>query len=356
INTLYLDKMLQNENIVQAFSRTNRLFGEDKPFGIIKYYRRPHTMNKLIKKAFEIYSGNKPFGIFVDKLGKRLKQANEKFTLIKEIFEEDGIEDFQKPPSSENKEKFKMEFKNLHKLIEAAKIQGFYWQKKEYLVKEDDKMVEVKLIFDENTYNILHQRYKDLFTGGGKILIANDFNLESSITTFDIGKIDYEYLNSKFKKWYKTFSNKDDESSSEKIEEIFKQLKKSLAMLSDEDQKYATLIINDIQSYDFVLEENKNLADYINLYRERAKSNQISKFAKVMGIDEKALKGFMEKNLNENEIDKFETFEKFFNENVKREVASKYIKKIYPDIKDNNVKIKAYNLTKKFILEKGFDI
>ena len=41
INTLYLDKMLVYENIIQAFSRTNRLFGPEKPFGLIRYYRRP---------------------------------------------------------------------------------------------------------------------------------------------------------------------------------------------------------------------------------------------------------------------------------------------------------------------------
>ena len=34
INTLYLDKVLQYENIIQAFSRTNRLFGPDT----IRYY------------------------------------------------------------------------------------------------------------------------------------------------------------------------------------------------------------------------------------------------------------------------------------------------------------------------------
>ena len=33
VNTLYLDKVLQYESIIQAFSRTNRLFGPDKPFG-----------------------------------------------------------------------------------------------------------------------------------------------------------------------------------------------------------------------------------------------------------------------------------------------------------------------------------
>ena len=71
LNTLYLDKVLDYENIIQAFSRTNRLADNDKPHGIIRYYRRPHTMELNIEKAFELYSGNKMYGIFVDKLEKK---------------------------------------------------------------------------------------------------------------------------------------------------------------------------------------------------------------------------------------------------------------------------------------------
>lgn len=51
INTLYMDKILYYENIIQAFSRTNRLFGPDKPFGTIRYYRKPHTMERNINAA-----------------------------------------------------------------------------------------------------------------------------------------------------------------------------------------------------------------------------------------------------------------------------------------------------------------
>ncbi len=70
INTLYLDKILQYENIIQAFSRTNRLFGNDKPFGVIRYYRRPHTMKRNVEDAVKLYSGDRPLGLFVDKLDK----------------------------------------------------------------------------------------------------------------------------------------------------------------------------------------------------------------------------------------------------------------------------------------------
>lgn len=47
INTLYLDKVLVYQNLIQAFSRTNRLFNiNEKPFGSIRYYRMPHTMRQ----------------------------------------------------------------------------------------------------------------------------------------------------------------------------------------------------------------------------------------------------------------------------------------------------------------------
>ena len=63
INTLYLDKVLLYENIIQAFSRTNRLFGPEKPFGTIRYYRWPHTMERHIKDAVRLYSGDRPLGL-----------------------------------------------------------------------------------------------------------------------------------------------------------------------------------------------------------------------------------------------------------------------------------------------------
>lgn len=68
LNTLYLDKLLKYEDIIQAFSRTNHLFGHEKPFGTIRYYRKPHTMQRNIDAAIKLYSGDKPLGLFVDNL------------------------------------------------------------------------------------------------------------------------------------------------------------------------------------------------------------------------------------------------------------------------------------------------
>ena len=53
INTLFLDKSLKYHQLIQAFSRTNRLESSTKPFGNIVCYR---TTPNDVKKAVELYS------------------------------------------------------------------------------------------------------------------------------------------------------------------------------------------------------------------------------------------------------------------------------------------------------------
>ena len=52
----------------------NRLFGPDKPFGIIKYYTFPYTMEQNIEDALEVYV-DRPLGVFVDKLEQNLDRG-----------------------------------------------------------------------------------------------------------------------------------------------------------------------------------------------------------------------------------------------------------------------------------------
>lgn len=85
INTLYMDKVLQYENIIQAFSRTNRLFGPEKPFGVIRYYRRPHTMERLVGEAVKLYSEDKPLALFVERLDKNIEGMNFIFGQIRDL-------------------------------------------------------------------------------------------------------------------------------------------------------------------------------------------------------------------------------------------------------------------------------
>ncbi|MEG0836099.1 MAG: HsdR family type I site-specific deoxyribonuclease, partial [Christensenellaceae bacterium] len=164
VNTLYLDKVMEYENLIQAFSRTNRLFNlAEKPFGIIKYYRRPNTMEKNIEAAVKAYSGDIPTGLFVDKLPNNLRQMNDLFDEISELFNNAGINDFEKlPDESSVKAKFAKLFKLFSTHLEAATIQGFNWNENIY---PDEQGSNIVMKFDEMSYLILLARYKELAQG-----------------------------------------------------------------------------------------------------------------------------------------------------------------------------------------------
>ena len=138
INTLYLDKLLEYERVIQAFSRTNRLFGPDKPFGTIRYYRYPNTQRKNVEDAVKLYSGDRPFGLFVDKLKDNLRNLNNTYQDIQQLFINADIPDFSHLPDEiPVKQKFAKLFKQMNEYIEAAELQGFTWDKRSYLIEPE---------------------------------------------------------------------------------------------------------------------------------------------------------------------------------------------------------------------------
>lgn len=358
INTLYLDKMIEYENIIQAFSRTNRLFGPDKPFGIIRYYRRPHTMEENISKAIKLYSGDKPFGLFANKLNYNLKVLNNLFSQIKLLFENAGITDFEKlPDSSSDQGQFAKLFNEFNKYIQAAYLQGMVWDKSEYIFdNQADAKETVVRLYDEKTYLILVQRYKELFTTmPGTDPSDNVFDIQSYITEIDTGFIDNDYMNSKFNKYVKILSQPG--ITEDEINKVKDEVHKTFATLSAEEQKYANIILHDIEAGDFTIKDDeKTLRDYITDYMNQAKNDQIHKMADALGLDEQLLRECVLLKLNKTNLNEFGRFDKLLN-TVDKSKALRYFeraeqKKILPP----KVNMKVSNLLTKFILDGGFDI
>ena len=184
VNTLYVDKLLQYVDVIQAFSRTNRLFGPDKPFGIIKYFTRPNRMAKNIDEALELYV-DQPLLVFTDKLEANLEKINQAYLTIKQLFEAEGIEYFATLPLAEaSKKKFAKEFCEMTKRLEAAKMQGFLWEKTDYEFQHTNGWVTLSMLIDELTYKVLLARYRELFTRGGGGGGGDDdmYHLEAYIT------------------------------------------------------------------------------------------------------------------------------------------------------------------------------
>jgi len=56
LNTLYVDRTLKSAALIQAYSRTNRIFDNDKDFGNIVCFRLPTLNEKLMNDALRVYA------------------------------------------------------------------------------------------------------------------------------------------------------------------------------------------------------------------------------------------------------------------------------------------------------------
>lgn len=361
VNTLYMDKILEYENIIQAFSRTNRLFGPDKPFGIIRYYRKPHTMEQNVSKAVKLYSGDRPIGLFVEKLSYNLGKLNAVFDDIAYLFKNAGIPDFEKLPADGTvRAKFASLFRDFNGYLEAAKIQGFGWDKHTYSFKDEESgnSIEITVEFDENAFLILAQRYKELSAASpddpGSQDIDIPYDLVGYLTEIDTGVIDADYMNSRFDKYLKLI--RQEGSSEESIEQAKAELHKTFAALTQEEQKYANIFLHDIERGDVIAEDGKTLRDYITEYQFRAKDDQIHRFATIFGLDEDKLRNMMGLNLNEATINEFGRFDE-----LKKSVDKSKAKAFFEAYEQTKlippkVNMKTDQLLRQFILTGGFEV
>lgn len=360
VNTLFLDKVLAYEGLIQAFSRTNRTFDHDKKFGNIRYYRRPYRMKRNIEKAFELYAQGKEQGVFVSKIGLNINGMNDSFKKIESLFKRENIENFAKLPGDTLVcARFAKLWRELNGYHDAAKMQGFTWERKRYKWTDEEGSLRYSTIaFEEISYRTLAQRYKELHNGGGggEGIEEAPYEIEPYLMHIDTGMIDSEYLNSRFKKYLKAFYSEEEEQT---LEDVSRELHKSFASLTADDQKYAGIFLNDIQQGKVTREDidpGKSLNDYIQDYRTAAKNDQIHRFAVEFGVDEEKLREIIALNLPEDNLN----MGGYFNE-LKDTVDKSAARELINRLKGRRLPppiawSQAEALLREFIIRGGFEL
>lgn len=350
INTLYLDKVLESADLIQAFSRTNRLFGPDKPFGTIRYYNRPHTMERNIKDAVGLYSGNKPLGLFVSKLDINIGGMNQKFTEIERLFQIEHIEHFAYlPEETALRGKFAVLFREYNSYLEAAKVQGFNWNKSTYKINNGD---EITINHKETDYNALLQRYKELFSGNRGNGAGDDgdlpFEIDPHLIEIDTDKIDTDYMNRNFERYIKALTQPN--ISKDELSLLLNDLSTSFATLPQEEQKYAEVLLHEVQCNNITLEAGKSFRDYITDYMTSEKDANINDLSEALGLDKELLRTMLNLHITEQNIDEFGRFTKL-KLSVDKYKAKAYIeKKTSQTVSMFKVNIEINKVLKTFIL------
>lgn len=344
ISTLFLDKVLENEHLIQAFSRTNRPFGDNKSFGIIRFYRKPNRMEINVQQAIRLYSGNRELEVFAPSIDSHIKEMNAQFLTIQNIFR--GIPHFSHLPESEEKvAKFVKCFNILYKNLLAAQLQGFQWENKG------------DLLFDEQTYLILLQRYKDIVresTGeGGGTTETPPYDININLSTQRMDRIDTDYMNERFERYVQLFEL--NETSQKELDDALNQLHQMFALLSFEQQQVAELILLDVQSGNLKRPENVTFQELITQRLMAVAKDHVMKLQNAFGLDITLLERIMEQSNKEN-LNEYGLYTKL-KESIDLEKAKNYFEnKTGKPVSTFKMNMLLDELLRKFIQEDGFDI
>jgi len=185
----------------------------------------------------------------------------------------------------------------------------------------------VTMLFDERVYGILALRYKELPKGGsgggggggGEV----PFDIDPHLTEIETGIINADYINSKFQRYVKCLEQKN--VTAEELASVKDELHTTFAALSQEDQKFAQMLIDDLASGSITLEPGLTISDYITQYKTKALNRDIELAVRAFGLDKALLVEMLSGgSIDEGNLNTFGRFDKLLR-SVDRTKAKAYL-------------------------------
>jgi len=258
LNTLYVDKNLRYHGLIQAYSRTNRLFDANKPHGNIVCFR---NLKENTDEALKLFGDEKAKDIV-------FKEPYEK---VKEKFEDKAkelkafvptVKDVDKLRSEEDKKRFVTTFRELMRI--KAELETYV----EFSF--DD------LLINEQEYFDYMSKYLDIYERRqrGEDVSEELEEIDFSLELIRVDVINYDYI-------IKLLSDiKEAEGTLEheiKKEEFFKKLERDVQYRDKRE-----LIKRFIEEHLPVVKNIDDIEDAFNMYWNKEKE----KFIEQLAIDE----------------------------------------------------------------------
>lgn len=181
LNTLYVDKNLRYHGLIQAYSRTNRLYNSNKPHGNIVCFR---NLKQATDEALKLYGDeNAKEIVFKKPFEEQKKEFEEKLKLLKEkVATVDEVDDLQ---GETEKAEFVKIFRNLLRIKSGLETFAEF--------SFDDLSITEQEFYDyQSKYLDIYEDRKRNENNTESVLDQIDFEIE--LTVRDIINFDYIIL------------------------------------------------------------------------------------------------------------------------------------------------------------------
>jgi len=124
LNTLYVDKNLKYHGLIQAFSRTNRVLNDSKPYGNILDFR---AQKNAVDEAVALFSGEQPDRAkeiwLVDPAPKVIEKLERATDALKEFMQSQGLDCKPEEVANLRGDEARAGFINIFKKVQRLKTQ-----------------------------------------------------------------------------------------------------------------------------------------------------------------------------------------------------------------------------------------
>lgn len=270
LNTLYIDKNLVYHNLLQAFSRTNRVEKSTKPYGNIVCYR---NLKKNTDEAICLFSLTQNTDIVLMKSYKYyLKLFKEK---LKELYlvalTPNDVDDIE---GEVEKKRFVIAFRDLSAVL--IKLQTF----NEFEFTEDKLGISQQKYEDfKSKYFLIYDQVKKNENDKVSILADIDFSIEIMHTD----KINVNYIMNLIR----NIDFDDEEKKRKDIQNIMSELDRAD---NEELRLKIDLIKNFLEKVIPTVSSEDNVDELFSNYEETQRENEIKDFSYSIGLEENFIK------------------------------------------------------------------
>lgn len=285
LNTLYVDRSLELQGLIQAYSRTNRVFDKNKKeFGMIVNYQLPAITEQKVKTALELYgSGGKSSRAIVPHYAEAVDKFAELIEDMKSTLPDPSKWADLKEDEA-GKKTFKRAFKACSKqLLLVQQYYEYQWDDDKFSISEHEWMMYVGT-------------YRNLFPPEGLEEEEEILEIKGRTTLAKTQQITASYILNLMKAISQKSIHNEESDNNHHNQDVQK-IKDSIQDLSDrgEDQKAQLLqkFLNE-QVMTNSLSPDKDISDVYNEWKLDQLHKEIGSFAHQWGIREAILRKSME--------------------------------------------------------------